>query len=115
RHDDAAVNNGASTVSNDGVTAIFPPSGNLAPNTAYTATIKTGAKDLAGNALASDFVWSFTTGSARDTSQPTVSATVPANAAAGVTINGKIAVTFSEAMDPSTINKTTFTLKQGSN
>src|SRR4029077_10233303 len=44
-------------------TAVFTPSSNLAPNTVYTATITTGAKDLFGNALASNFVWSFTTGS----------------------------------------------------
>jgi len=45
-----------------GVTATFTPSSNLAASTVYTATITTGAKDLAGNALASNKVWSFTTG-----------------------------------------------------
>jgi hypothetical protein len=48
-----------------GNTAIFtPPAGNLAPNTTYTATIKAGVKDLAGNALLSDFFWRFTTADA---------------------------------------------------
>jgi hypothetical protein len=68
----------------DGVTATFRPADHVAPNTTYTATITTGARDLAGNALASDFVWSFTTGATRDTIRPTVSQTVPANAATGV-------------------------------
>jgi len=45
-----------------GVTATFTPTANLAPNTVYTATITTGAKDLAGNALAVNKVWTFTTG-----------------------------------------------------
>src|SRR3990172_7714041 len=45
-----------------GVTAIFTPSGDLESNTEYTATIKTKAKNRAGNKLASKFVWSFTTG-----------------------------------------------------
>jgi len=45
-----------------GVTAIFTPSGDLESNTEYIATIKTKAKDRAGNKLASKFVWSFTTG-----------------------------------------------------
>jgi hypothetical protein len=48
-------------VSYAGLTATFDPASNLASNTVYTATITTGAKDLAGNALASNFVWSFTT------------------------------------------------------
>jgi hypothetical protein len=49
-------------VTYSGVTAIFTPTSPLAANTLYTATITTEAKDLAGNALASNYVWSFTTG-----------------------------------------------------
>ena len=41
--------------------ATFTPSSNLALNTLYTATITTGAQDPSGNALASNYVWSFTT------------------------------------------------------
>jgi hypothetical protein len=41
--------------------ARFSPASALVPGTAYTATISTGAKDVAGNALRSDIVWSFTT------------------------------------------------------
>src|SRR5439155_11549006 len=85
----------------------------LAPNTVYTATLTTGARDLAGNALAADLVWSFTTGVIPDTTAPAVSATVPANAATGVATGAQIAFTFSEPMDASTINTATFTLKQG--
>src|ERR1051326_6618126 len=88
-------------VSYVGVTATFEPAGNhLEPNTAYTAAITTGARDLAGNALASSFVWTFTTGATRDTTRPTVSHTVPDNAAIGVAVGGKILVTFTEPMDP---------------
>jgi hypothetical protein len=43
-------------------TATFTPAVNLAPSTVYTATISTGVEDLAGNALASNFAWTFTTG-----------------------------------------------------
>jgi len=45
--------------------ASIDPSANLAASTAYTATVvggANGAKDLAGNALVSDKVWQFTTG-----------------------------------------------------
>jgi hypothetical protein len=46
--------------------AILDPSSDLAANTQYTATVKGGAtdprvKDVAGNALATNRVWSFTT------------------------------------------------------
>jgi hypothetical protein len=54
----------AGTVSyGPGTNATFTPSSALAANTLYTATVTTGAKDLAGNLLASVVTWTFTTGS----------------------------------------------------
>ena len=44
--------------------ASFAPSSSLVDTTKYTATITTGVKDLAGNALASNKVWTFTAGPA---------------------------------------------------
>jgi Ice-binding-like/Bacterial Ig-like domain len=41
--------------------ATFTPNNPLALSTLYTATITTGAEDLAGTPLASNYVWSFTT------------------------------------------------------
>jgi hypothetical protein len=99
------------TVSYAGVTATFNPLNNLAPSTTYTATITTGARDLAGNALATAFVWSFTTGATPDTTRPTVSSTVPVNGATAVAINQTINATFSEAMGPLTISTAHFTLR----
>ncbi|MCW3079045.1 Ig-like domain-containing protein [Segetibacter sp.] len=96
-----------------GTIAVFSPLGNLLPNTTYTATISTSAKDVTGNSLKSNYVWSFTTGASADVTAPTVISTVPANAATGVAFNTKVSATFSKAMDPSTITATTFTLKQG--
>ncbi len=96
-----------------GITATFAPSTGLIPNTAYTATITTAAKDLAGNALASNFVWSFNTGSGTNTTAPTVISTAPSNGAAGVSTASSISATFSEAMDPLTITSSTFTLQSG--
>src|SRR4029077_18227817 len=93
-----------------GTTATFNPASGLAPVTTFTATITTGAKDLAGNPLATGFSWSFTTGAALDTTPPTVTLTVPANAATGVAINQAINATFSEAMDPLTISTANFLL-----
>jgi hypothetical protein len=96
-----------------GITATFTPTANLVSSTAYTATITTGAKDIKGNPLTSNYVWGFTTGTASDTTAPTVSSNVPANAATGVAINSAMTATFSEAMQPTTITTLTFTLKQG--
>jgi len=48
-------------VSVSGNTASFTPSNPLAGSTQYTATITTAAKDAAGNALAANYFWSFTT------------------------------------------------------
>jgi hypothetical protein len=45
-------------------TASLQPAGPLAYTSSYTATVKgggSGVKDLAGNALAADYTWSFTT------------------------------------------------------
>lgn len=97
-------------------TAIFNPTSNLAVSSTYTATITggtSGAKDLAGNALAVNKIWTFTTGTSSDTTAPTVSSTDPVDKATGIVLNANITATFSEAMDPSTITGTTFTLKQG--
>lgn len=101
------------TVTYNGTTATFTPSNSLSYSTTYTATITTGVKDGAGNAMVSNYAWSFTTGATTDTTPPTVSSTSPADNATGVAINGSITATFSETMDASTISTTTFTLKQG--
>src|SRR5207237_10439060 len=91
-------------------TATFTPSSNLAASTTYTATISTGVKDLAGNAMAANYVWTFTT-IVPDTTPPTVASTSPANGATGVAINSPITATFSEAIQSSTVSSTTFTVK----
>jgi hypothetical protein len=49
------------TVTYIGTTATFTPSSDLAASTVYTATLTTGVNDLGGNALLSNYEWSFTT------------------------------------------------------
>lgn len=99
------------TITYNGSTASFTPTGVLALNSVYTGTITTGAKNLAGTALASEYVWTFTTGAAI---APTIASTDPGNTVSDVAINKVVAATFSMPMDPSTITGATFTLKQGS-
>jgi Ice-binding-like/Bacterial Ig-like domain len=97
-------------------TAIFTPSSALAiPTVTYTATITTGATDTFGNALASDFVWTFTTGTTNClTGPPTVISVTPPDLSAGICPDTVVVATFSEAMNPATINSTTFLLAAGS-
>jgi len=96
-----------------GNTATFNPAGNLLPNTLYTATIKTGARDVAGNQIANDYIWSFTTGNLADVTLPRIISTDPVNLTTNIALNKTVTVLFSEFMNPLTINSTTFTLKQG--
>jgi len=74
----------------------FNPNSDLAEATLFTVTIGTGARDLASNGLAANYVWSFTTG---DFTPPTVISVSPLDSAIDVAIGDSIVVTFSEAMD----------------
>jgi len=96
-----------------GNTLTFTPATNLAPNTTFTATITTGAKNLAGTALTSNYVWTFTTGAAIAVVSPELVSTVPLNAATGVALNQAVSAAFTEAMDPLTLTTATFLLYQG--
>ena len=99
------------TVSYAGNTVTFKPSNPLAATKQYTATITTAAEDLTGNALAANFVWSFTTGAGPSTTAPTITLTNPASASSTAPLNGAVNATFSEDMDPNTvIAPGTFTL-----
>jgi len=101
---------GAVTYSTIGDTATFTPGSALATGVTYTATITTGVQDLSGNNLASNFVWTFTTGLATDSVAPTVTSTNPANLAMSVGVDASVNATFDKSMDSSTLNPVTFTL-----
>jgi hypothetical protein len=95
--------------------ATLTPTAPLAGSTTYTATItgsSSGVRDLAGNPLASNVVWSFTTG---DTAAPTVVAVTPANGASGVSAASVLTATFSEAIAGATLNASTFVLRNPAN
>jgi len=93
-----------------GSIATFSPNTDLNPNTTYVATITTGAQDLLGIEIANNYIWTFTTVAAGDTTKPSLISTIPINGATGVAFNTAIAATFSEAMDPTTITSSTFTV-----
>ena len=107
--------NVAGSVSYSGTTATFNPANDLDGGLIYTANITTGAKDAAGNAMAASKEWRFTTLVANevDTTAPTILSIVPSNNATSIVVSSNITVTFSEAMDASSISTATFSLKQG--
>lgn len=102
-------------VSYSGMIATFTPTNTLAAGTVYTAMISTEAENLDGIALAGNIVWDFTTGDVSDAIEPTVTSTDPLNDAINVERNKIVEATFSEEMDPLTINTSTFTLMEGTN
>ncbi len=100
--------------------ATFNPSSDLNWSTTYTMTVSTGVKDSASNALSSNYSWSFTTASSNSTVRPTVASVTPAGGSDNISLSTNITITFSEAMDTSTIttsntlNGTNITLKDSS-
>ena len=103
----------AATVSYSATTkrATFNPRG-AGRWTGYTVTVRggsTGVHDTAGNVLAADSVWSFTT--VPDTTAPTVSSITPSSGATSVSRTGNVTATFSEGMNAATINSSTFELR----
>lgn len=94
--------------------ATFTPTANWTASTQFTAKITNAAMDLSGNALIAGVVpnpWSFTTGTAANTTQPTITLTSPANVASPVALNATVNATFSKDMNPGTITAPgTFTL-----
>jgi hypothetical protein len=105
-----------------GSVATFVPTGGVLPAyDTYTATITTGATSSAeGVSLPANYVWTFTA-TPPLTAAPTVTATDPVtpNPSASpavpedvnVPLNEVITATFSEAMNPNTINSANFALK----
>ena len=101
---------GAVTYSTTNLLATFTPTAALNAGKVYTATVTTAVKDLAGNPMAANKVWTFTTvpGSA-----PTVTSTAPANLATNVPIGTTVSAVFSAPMDGTTITALSFIVSQG--
>ena len=91
--------------------AVFSPTaGNFATSTTFTATLTTAATSAGLSPLASNYVWTFTTGASTNTTAPLVNSTNPVDTSVGAGTNQKIEATFSEAMDSTTVTPITFTL-----
>jgi hypothetical protein len=84
-------------------------------NNAARGTANSGVLLLA-DVNATSRYWHYyepSSGGTADTTAPTVTATSPAANATGVAATANVTATFSEAMNSTTVNTSTFTLKQG--
>jgi hypothetical protein len=93
----------------------LPVATSLPTNADCTATVTTAATDTTNAPLASNYVWTFTTGVTPDVTRPRVTLTVPATTTPGPTTgaiaNAAVTAAFTEDMDPASIVAAgTFTL-----
>ncbi|MBK7862118.1 MAG: Ig-like domain-containing protein [Archangiaceae bacterium] len=72
-------------------TLVFTPSAKLRPQHTFTGTVTSGVTDVAGNALAAPFRFSFTTEGV-----PHLVSALPANGASGVALDAKVVLAFDE-------------------
>ena len=88
-------------------TATLQPNANLAFGTNYTATLTTGVKASDGTPLSAPVTWSFTTHTPH---APGVTSTFPTGGATGVSPAVNVRATFDQALDPTTVTASSFTL-----
>jgi hypothetical protein len=94
-------------------TVLFEPASDLAPSKLHSAVVAAGIRDMAGNTLAPDYGWSFTTAALSDTTPPTIVSFDPGNGDVDVGAGENITVDFSEFMNSDTINSTTLRVTTG--
>ncbi|MFC1744213.1 Ig-like domain-containing protein, partial [Candidatus Riflebacteria bacterium] len=101
---------GAFSISSPSQTLVTftPLTGQWSPGATYTLLLSAGGvQDLSGNGLGSPYSATFIT----DGIGPSVASSTPTNGASGdqvPTVNAKIIVTFSEAVDPTSVNSANF-------
>jgi hypothetical protein len=93
-------------------TVVFTPIAPLNWSTLYTVTVSGAVKDVSGNPMGENFVWSFTT-HPQDRESPEIIDTRPSNGATDVPVNSLIYITFSEPIDASSLDTTVVRVDQG--
>ena len=94
---------GTYSFSTNNTQVIFTPANPLTASTVYAVSYNNQLTDAAGNALTNPGSYSFTTGSAADTTAPTIVSYSPAYSQAAVPINTILRVRFSEPVSPLTV------------
>jgi large repetitive protein len=100
------------TVAPNRLSATITPSAQLLPSTLYYLYI-CGYTNIAGN-TGNCFQSYFYTGNSTDTNATTVTSINPINGQTGVPINTQVAATMSDDIDPTSVNNSSITVKQGS-
>ena len=96
----------ATQVSVVGNVVTINPTANLVAGTTYALAVPAGGfEDLAGN-LSANYELSFSTAVAVDNLAPTLSSSVPTNAATGIDLNTNIVLTYNESVQAGTGNIT---------
>ncbi|RHX86232.1 Ig-like domain-containing protein [Leptospira stimsonii] len=98
------------TLSSSEASLVFTPSSPLASAMVYTVTVSKNIQSSGGVSLSDDSIWSFTTMSSSDSVAPSLSLSTPFTGAFAPSSTA-IQVAFTETMNCTSINGTTFTLK----
>lgn len=88
----------------------FTPAVPFAPSGTFTVAITVGIKNSAGIPLLGASSATFSTGTAPDNTPPTIIQVVPPSGSTDIATNRLITVEFSEPMNATTLNATTFTI-----
>ena len=111
----AGTISGTVSVSGDGLEATFNYPNVLCRRNTYTVTLSggsSGAKDLAGNQLASTFTASFLTSKKND-GGPTVVTASPGNGTTGVGIDANVTIVFDQVIDGGTVDSSSVYISSG--
>jgi sporulation-control protein spo0M len=107
--------NGTYAFNSDQTILTFRPASALTAGTSYTATYTAQLTDTAGNGLTNPGSFSFTTGTAADTTGPGIVSTDPLANETGVGTNAILRVVFNKPVDPTTISNSNFILYNANN
>lgn len=101
------------TIITDEAKITFSPSSPLSYDTTYTLTITGDIKDQYGNTLLQTYSFSFSTPAEPDLIPPLVVSTDPATELLDVDASKIMTITFSEDIDPASVDANTFKINDG--
>ena len=97
----------------NGAQVTFTPAQPYPANAQIQVWTQDRVQDLAGNTDTAYVVTTFTVANTADTTAPTVTSVTPTNGATGIGRNAAIVLTFSESINPTTVNGNTIGLFAG--